>query len=308
MNDSVLVSVIIPTYKRHEEMVGRALKSLIDQSYTNIEIVLVDDNAREDLVDYRLEISNLVKKLNDNRIKLIQNEKNLGGAGSRNVGVSKSSGEFVTFLDDDDMYLSDKIKNQLSYILDKDCDMCFTNLNLYNEKDEIVDVRTHNDIESFDNIYLMKYHLTKQITGTPTFMLRRELFEKINGFEIVPMGQEYYLMYKIIESNAKICYFDGCDIKAYRYDIEAISTGKNKIPGERKLYKFKKSKFKILSLRERRYTRCRHYAVMGIAFKRNKKYIRTLLYLMFAVIVSPFDALRESSNLNKRKKEVRKNG
>ena len=306
MEDYGLVSIIVPTYKRHKEMVNRAVESLINQTYKNIEIVLVDDNATPDLKKYRQEIATMVLDIDDSRIKLIQNEKNMGGAGSRNNGAKEAHGLYITFLDDDDVYLNKKIEHQIQFISEQNCDMCFTNLNLYNEKDEIVDVRTHDDVESFDNAYLMKYHLTKQITGTPTFMLKKELFDKIGGFEIVPMGQEYYLMYKIIKSNAKICYLNCCDIKAYRYDIEAISTGKNKIPGERKLYKFKKSNFKLLTLRERRYTRCRHNAVMAVSYKRNKKYIRCLLYLMFAVIVSPFDAIREASNLKKRKKEVRK--
>ncbi len=306
MEDFGLVSIIVPTYKRHKEMVNRAILSLINQTYKNIEIVLVDDNARPDLREYRQEIEAMVLDINDDRIKLVQNESNLGGAGSRNNGARVARGIYITFLDDDDMYLSEKIEHQVKYIYEQGCDMCFTNLNLYNEKDELIDVRSHNDVESFDNTYLMKYHLTKQITGTPTFMLKKELFDKIGGFEIVPMGQEYYLMYKIIKSNAKICYLNCCDIKAYRYDIEAISTGKDKIPGERKLYKFKKSNFKLLSLKERRYTRCRHNAVMGIAYKRNKKYIRCMLYLMYAIIVSPFDAIREVSNLNKRKKEAKK--
>ncbi len=304
----VLVSIIVPTYKRHEEMVGRALKSLMSQTYKNIEIVLVDDNAKPELKEYREEISQLVDKLGDERIKLVQNEQNLGGAGSRNAGAKIASGEYITFLDDDDMYLEEKVSNQVSYMLKNECDMCFTNLNLYNEKDEIVDVRTHDDIKSFDNEYLMKYHLTKQITGTPTFMLKKSLFDEIKGFEIVPMGQEYYLMYKIIKSGAKICYLNHCDIKAYRYDIEAISTGKNKIPGERKLYKFKKSNFKVLSLKERRYARCRHFAVMAVAYKRNKNLFMFFLYLFMAVMVSPFNALKEARNLKKRKNEVKRNG
>lgn len=102
------VSIIMPSYKRHKELVCRAIKSLLNQSYSNIEIVLVDDNARTDLNEYRIELETLVTELNDERIVYVQNHNNLGGAGARNVGIEKSSGVYITFLDDDDMYIDRK--------------------------------------------------------------------------------------------------------------------------------------------------------------------------------------------------------
>jgi len=293
----------MPSYKRHRDLVNRAIQSLLAQTYKNIEIVLVDDNARDDLIDYRTELEALVSELNDNRIVYLQNKSNLGGAGARNEGINAATGEYVTFLDDDDMYLPEKVEKQLSFMLDNDLDMTFSKLCLYNEKDKLIDVREH-DIRSFDSLYLKKYHLTKQITGTPTFMMKRRVLIDIGGFEIVPMGQEYYLMQKILWGDYKVGYFPECYIKAYRTDAEAISTGKNKIIGEKNLYKFKKKFFGILSRKDRRYVRCRHYAVMAVAFKRNKKYIRALWMLFIATICAPITAIKEAVNLQKRKKEA----
>ena len=63
-----LVSIIMPTYKRHSLLVERAVLSVLTQTYGNIELVLVDDNAGEKLVSYRQEVEDLVKKLNsDNK-------------------------------------------------------------------------------------------------------------------------------------------------------------------------------------------------------------------------------------------------
>ena len=306
MEDYGKVSIIIPSYKRNYDMVKRAVVSAINQSYSNVEVMLIDDNAKDELSEYRKSNRKVFEDINSEKLKLVLNETNLGGAGSRNHGVEKASGRYITFLDDDDEYLPNKVENQVKYIAENNLDMCFTNLNIYNEKDELIDVRTHNDIKEFNKNYLVRYHMTKQITGTPTFMLTKELFEKIKGFEIVPMGQEFYLMYKIIMADAKIGYCNWCDIKAYRYDIEAISTGPNKISGERKLYEFKKKSFKLLNLKERRYVRCRHNAVMAVAYKRNKKYIRCLLYLVAAVLVDPVLSVKEALGLSKRKREVNK--
>ncbi len=299
----IKISIIMPSYKRHRDLVERAIQSLLSQTYTNIEIVLVDDNARDDLIDYRAELEALIIELNDNRIVYLQNQSNLGGAGARNEGIKVSTGEYVTFLDDDDEYLPEKVEKQLAFMLDNNLDMSFSKLCIYNEKDKLIDVREH-DIQSFDSVYLKKYHLTKQITGTPTFMMKRQVLIDVGGFEIVPMGQEYYLMQKILWGKYKVGYFPECYIKAYRTSAEAISTGKNKIIGEKSLYKFKKTFFNILSMKERRYVRCRHYAVMAVAYKRNKKYFRALFMLFVATVCAPITAFREATNLQKRKKEA----
>lgn len=297
------VSIIIPSYKRHKDLVKRAINSLINQTYQNIEIVLVDDNAREDLLPYRNELIELVNDINDERLVYFQNKENLGGAGARNEGIRVSTGKYVTFLDDDDVYLPKKVESQIAFMLKNGLDMSFTKLYIYNENDKLIDVREHN-IESFDSFNLKKYHLTKQIAGTPTFMIKRNVLEEVGGFNIVPMGQEYYLMTKIIWGEYKIGYLPECYIKAYRTSAEAISTGKNKIIGEKNLYKFKKQYFDILSLKERQYVKCRHYAVMAIAYKRNKKYCRALWMLMVAICSAPITAFKEAINLQRRKKEA----
>lgn len=297
-----LVSIIMPSYKRHGDMVRRAINSLRNQTYQNIEIVLIDDNAREDLIEYRNELKDLLEEMADSRVIYIQNQENLGGAGARNVGIQAANGEYITFLDDDDEYLPLKVEKQLDFMLEHGLDVSFTKLNIYNEHDKLIDVREHK-IQSFELEYLRRYHLTKQITGTPTFMMKKTVLEDVGGFEIVPMGQEFYLMQKILQGDYRLGYFPDCHVKAYRTKAEAISTGKNKIIGEKALYKYKKSFFHLLRFREKQYVRCRHYAVMAMAYKRNKKYIKALIFLMIATLCSPITAIKEALGLKKRIKE-----
>ncbi len=295
------VSIIMPTYKRERSLVERAVKSLLSQTYPKIEIVLVDDNAREDLNKYRADVEKMVSDLNDNRIVFIQNAENLGGSGARNEGIKIATGDYITFLDDDDVYLPEKVEKQLEFMLENALDVCFGKLNLYNEEDKLIDVREHN-IPDFSVGYLRRYHLTKQITGTPTFMVKRQILLDIGGFEVVSMGQEYYLMQKMLQGDYKFGYYPECYIKAYRTKAEAISTGKNKISGEKSLYKYKKSFFKDLKFTERQYVKCRHYAVMAVAYKRNKKYFRALWSLFVSVLCSPLTAVKEALALGRRKK------
>lgn len=107
MEEQSLVSIILPTFNR-ENLVSRAIFSVINQSYENWELIIVDDCSEDN------SITVIERFLKDNRLKLIRNKKNLGGSGSRNVGIEYSKGDFITFLDSDDEYLPDKVKLQVN--------------------------------------------------------------------------------------------------------------------------------------------------------------------------------------------------
>lgn len=109
-----LVSVIIPTYKRPKKL-GRAISSVLEQSYHPIEIIVVDDNNDGD--EYRKETINLMHQYEgNNQIKYIQHSSNQNGAAARNTGIHNSSGKYIAFLDDDDYYLPDKIRNDIEIL------------------------------------------------------------------------------------------------------------------------------------------------------------------------------------------------
>lgn len=105
MQDKPLVSVIIVTYKR-PDVLKRAILSVINQTYKNIEILVVDDASRDDT-------EKAVKSIIDSRLKYICHEKNRGLATTRNTGIKNSTGEYITFIDDDDEWLPEKISRQI---------------------------------------------------------------------------------------------------------------------------------------------------------------------------------------------------
>ena len=106
------VSIVIATYRREKEL-KRALNSLVNQTHEDIEIVIVDDNARE---DYNTKVSEIVQEFRDENpgisLKFIPNEINKGSAETRNIGIRAAEGVYITFLDDDDIYLPEKVKKQ----------------------------------------------------------------------------------------------------------------------------------------------------------------------------------------------------
>ena len=105
-----MVSVIITTYKREPETVERAAKSILEQTYKDIELIIVDDSPAS--FDKRIAVEKRVKELSSS-IKYIKHETNMGACAARNTGIRSANGEYVAFLDDDDEWLPDKLEKQM---------------------------------------------------------------------------------------------------------------------------------------------------------------------------------------------------
>lgn len=107
----VKVSAIIPTYKRSSD-VGKAIRSVCQQTLEDIEVIVVDDNSPES--DERRKTKELVNNIikEDSRVIYIEHPKNMNGSVARNSGIKIASGEYISFLDDDDEYLPEKLQKQ----------------------------------------------------------------------------------------------------------------------------------------------------------------------------------------------------
>lgn len=279
------VSVIIPTYKRSEYL-QRAIESVLKQIYLNIEIVVVDDNIPGS--DFRLKTERTMEKYSNNpQIIYLKNDKNLGGALARNEGIFKATGDYITFLDDDDIYLPNKIELQLKHMVENACDLTFTDVRLHDSSDNLIDYREHSYITDFSNEELLKQHIMHHLTPTATYMFKKASLLKINGFDDVEIGQEFMLMLKAIESGLKIRYMPIANVIQYIHVGERISVGQKKLSKEIELFNFKKKYFKILSYDQKKYVRFRHYVVMAVVGKRSKKFNVALINIFKALIVSP---------------------
>jgi len=116
----VKVSIIIPTYNT-AQYVTQAVESVLQSSYTDYEILIVDDESTDDTRDV---LKPYLEKYNF--IKYIF-QKNKGLAGARNTGIENSSGEYLVFLDSDDLILPEKLKKQVEFLqLHRDFDLCYS--------------------------------------------------------------------------------------------------------------------------------------------------------------------------------------
>jgi glycosyltransferase involved in cell wall biosynthesis len=102
-----LVSVVIPTLHR-PKLVLRAIQSVLNQTYQDIEVIVVIDGPDEDTFA-------AVRSVKDPRLQVAINPRSLTAAGARNVGVDRATGEWIAFLDDDDEWLSSKLERQVAF-------------------------------------------------------------------------------------------------------------------------------------------------------------------------------------------------
>ena len=288
-----LVSVVVATYRRDKDL-RRALESLANQSCSNMEIVLVDDNADSEWNSKILEIVNDFKeKFSEISLNYIVNNPNQGSAKTRNIGIEASNGEYVTFLDDDDLYLSEKVEKQVEFMINGGYDFSITDLALYNENGKEIDRRIRSYIKDTAPESLFAYHFKFHMTGTDTMMFKKEYLVKIGGFAPIDVGDEFYLMQRAIEGGGKFGYLPRCDIKAYVHTGEngGVSSGEGKIQGERALFEHKKQYFDRIDRKSQRFIKMRYYAVIAFAYLRMGKRLKFLKSAFKSFFISPIGCL-----------------
>jgi glycosyltransferase involved in cell wall biosynthesis len=103
------VSIIIPVFNR-SRLVHRAIQSVLNQSYKNFELIVVDDGSSDNLVSS-------LSRIKDARLRLVSHTENKGTSAARNTGIFEAQGQYIAFLDSDDYWLPNKLACQLEFLL-----------------------------------------------------------------------------------------------------------------------------------------------------------------------------------------------
>lgn len=289
----VLISIIVPTYQR-DDTLKFALESLVAQTYKRFEIIVVDDNANAEWnAKVKEVIDEFVVLYPEIDLTYIVNEENCGSAQARNVGIEKAKGEYITFLDDDDIYLPEKLAKQIEFMEQGEFDYSVTDLQLHFKSGKLAEKKTHSYIEKTDSENMLLYHFMYHITGTDTMMFKSEYIREVGGFSSIDVGDEFYLMQKAIEGGGKFEYLPTCDVKALVHVSEqGVSSGDGKIRGENLLYEHKKKYFSVFPRKARRYIRMRHYAVLAFAEKRRGRNFSFFGNAIKAIFCAPIACIK----------------
>lgn len=170
------VSVIIPTYNR-EKTILRAMQSVLDQTYTNIEVLIIDDGSTDGT-------ANIVKSVEDDRVKYVVLEKNGGPSNARNVGAQMAEGEWIAFQDSDDCWHKDKLEVQMTYAkAHPEYAMIYCMYNAILESGEQLVVPPKPWMNPMEG-NMVKTLLQRNMIGAPTVVAKRDAFLKMGGFDI----------------------------------------------------------------------------------------------------------------------------
>tara|TARA_Y100000389_G_scaffold168335_1_gene173942 strand:- start:6325 stop:7086 length:762 start_codon:yes stop_codon:yes gene_type:complete len=230
----MLVSIIIPYYKK-KEYINKTVDSILSQTYKQFEIIIINDELTGESFDLLYKL-----KKKDNRIKIFNNQKNLGAGFSRNKGINLSKGKYVAFIDSDDLWHKDKLKLQIKFMLEKSYN--FTHTSYYIIKDNINHeiIRKSEDLD-FKNL------LNSCNIGLSTVIASKKLFTKDIFFSNFKTKEDYYLWLKICQQGEK-CYYYHEPLTYWRSTHNSLSSSTfQKIKDSFKLYYyFEKSFFKSI--------------------------------------------------------------
>jgi len=265
-----MVSVVISTYKREGEL-RRAIESVLNQTYKNYEIIVIDDNGRGTPLQIRTK--KLIDKYiqNGKRVKYFSNEINLGGGLARNVGIQKSSGKYIAFLDDDDEFLPLKVEEQVRLFensINENLALVYCYATSYdNDGNRIMDYC--NDIRGSENCIYNQ--MLSCIAATSQWLCRTDLLREISGFHDVPSRQDSNLMLRLLLSGYAIDRVDKILLKYNSHSGARISTGGlSMLEGNLKYRELCRRNYNLLSSREIRNVEGRFSFVFSKIFIKNR--------------------------------------
>ncbi|WP_438432966.1 glycosyltransferase [Gorillibacterium sp. sgz500922] len=199
------VSIVIPFYNC--VYVQEAIQSALDQTYPNIEILVVDDGSTEHanlLLPYKKRIT-LIRKPN-------------GGTGSAlNAGIRKSTGDYIAWLSADDRFYPDKISQQMDYMLANQAKISFTDYDLIDEKSQVTDKEVC--IKYSTVIHFYRHLLIGNPINGCTVIVSRKLLNKVGLFdESLLFTQDYDLWLRIILAGEDFHYFNVPTVQYRKHD------------------------------------------------------------------------------------------
>ena len=198
----------MPYYKK-ELYVSESVQSILNQSYTNFELILVNDDT---------ENKNFINKISnfDQRIRLIHNDKNLGAGLSRNKAIVLSNGEYIAFCDSDDLWKKNKLELQLNFMKKFNLNFSFTSYDIIDENNKLIKIRKAPNFVDFKKLR------NSCDIGLSTIIAKKNIFRGNKyQFSNLKTKEDYVLWLKFAQ--------DGIEMKGFDQNLSSWRKTKNSL-------------------------------------------------------------------------------
>ena len=267
------VSVIIPTYNR-AHLIGKAVKSVLNQTYQDFEIIVVDDGSTDNTEE-------VMKSFNNFKIRYICHSDNRGISVARNIGIRASRGEYIALLDSDDEWLPEKLDKQVDVLQNESPEVgvvCSWSYNI-DEKGNYISKRCLPKKGG----YIYEDLLSTNPISVPTVLIRKECFNRVSLFDDLLNAQEDWDMWIRI---AKYYRFALIKVPLVKYRKHSDQISKNPrekiITANRILVKY------VNELKKRPRAHSKHYFYIGNRLCHMGKTKEGQRYLIKAISLYPF--------------------
>lgn len=215
MDKQKLISVIMSTYNECEDHLKASIESILNQTYDNIEFIIILDNPQNHM--HLKVIEGYAKK--DNRIKFIKNDSNLGLTESLNRGLKYTQGTYIARMDADDIALKDRLECQVQYLLEYNLDIVGGGISKIDECGNLLYPYKpmNSNLRSIN--WIMRY---LNIIPHPTWVLKKEVYLNVGGYRDIHTAEDYDFLLRSIKKGFKIGILDK-EILKYRLTVNGIS-------------------------------------------------------------------------------------
>lgn len=183
-----MISVVIPTFNRGNTIAG-AVKSVLTQTYSELEVIVVDDCSTDDT-------ELVLSKINDSRLKYIKLLENKGANFARNKGIDVSKGQYIAFQDSDDIWKKDKLQKQYSFMKQGAYDVSFTSM-MQHHKQKNIKFPKINDKQKRN---LLNRVLYGNIMSTQTIMAKKSILRKEKFDPTIERFQDWDLAIRLLQN------------------------------------------------------------------------------------------------------------
>ena len=230
------ISVIIPTYNR-ENLIGKAITSALNQTYKNLEVLIIDDGSTDNTKE-------IIDKFSDKRVKYIKLKENLGGSNARNIGIKMATGKFISFQDSDDIFYPNKLEFQINNLINKKSVLDFCKIKvIFNSSLQYIIPQEYQENNIIQGNIFSELIKGGNFISTQSILIKKNFITKYYFDINMPRLQDYELILRMIPK-VKISYTRRILVELH-IQKDSIQNSKEKL--KKAIYILLNKKFKFKS-------------------------------------------------------------